>query len=134
MKHNFIYTLAALLTIAISIGACSKGNKSPKLNVHVQELDGTLAPGATVRVLAGSNNTSGVLDEDVIDQTGLTDANGDISFQFENSVVLDIDVIYYKTLDSLNTIDTLEGSRVVKIETVRQVSDYNIINETIEVF
>lgn len=134
MKHNFIYTLTAILIVAISIGACSKGNKSPQLNVHVQELDGTLAPGATVRVWAGSNNTSGVLDEDVIDQTGVTNEAGDVSFQFENSVVLDIDVIYYKTLDTLNTTDTLEGSRVVKIETVRQVSDDNIINETIEVF
>jgi hypothetical protein len=129
MKHTFIYTL---LTIAITIGACSKGDKSPTLKVHVQELDGTLAPGATVRVWAGLNNTSGILDEDVIDQSGVTDAVGDIIFEFENSVVLDIDVIYYKT-DTLNGRDTLEGSKVVKIETVRQVSDDNMINETIEV-
>lgn len=134
MKNNFIYTLAVLLTIAISIGACSKGEKNPTLIVHVQERDGTVAGGATVRVWPGQNNTGGALNEDDIDQTGTTNAAGDVTFKFGGSVVLDIDVIYYKTSDTLSTAtDTLTGHRVVKLEAVRQVSDDNITNETVEV-
>jgi hypothetical protein len=134
MKNNFTYTLTALLTIAISIGACSKGEKKPTLIVHVQERDGSIGVGATVRAWPGQNNSGGILNEDDIDQTGTTNAAGDVTFKFSGSVVLDIDVIYYKQSDTLSTAsDTLTGHRVVKLETVRQVSDDNITNETVQV-
>jgi hypothetical protein len=135
MKHNFIYTLTVLLTIAISIGACSKGEKHPTLVVHVQERDGTLAAGATVRAWPGQNNTGGVVNDQVVDQTGTTNAAGDVTFELEGSVVLDIDVIYYRTIiTTIAVTDTLSGHRVVKLESNRQVSDENITYETVEVY
>ncbi len=41
MKRNFLYTLTALLTIAFTIGACSKEERNPTLIVKVKEKNGT---------------------------------------------------------------------------------------------
>ncbi len=138
MKHKYIYSIAVLLVAAITIVACSKKERSPTLIVHVQELDGTPANGATVHVWPGSNaGTPGsVIDDNVVDQTLKTDAAGDAIFEFEHSVVLDVDVIYYKNyFDTLlNPVtDTLSGRKVVKIEAIRQKSEENNFNETVEV-
>jgi len=138
MKHKYIYTIAVLLIVAITIGACSKKERSPRLIVHVQEADGTPADGATVHAWPGSNagQPGSVIDDDIVDQTLSTDAAGDAYFDFEFSVVLDLDVVYYKTyLDTLlNPVtDTLSGHRVVKIESVRQKSESNDYFETVEV-
>jgi hypothetical protein len=134
MKQNIIYTLAALLTIALSMGGCSKEEKNPTLVVHVQETSGALVRGATVRAWPGQINTGGVVNEKDVDQTGTTDAAGDVTFEFGGSVVLDIDVLYYRTSTTLLlAMDTLEGHRVVKLEAVRQVSDENITYETVVV-
>lgn len=138
MKRKSIYTIGFLLMISATIGACSKKERSPKLIVHVQEADGTPAVGATVHAWPGSNagSSGSVIDDEVVDQTLRTDAAGDAAFEFEYSVVLDLDVIYYKNyLDTLlNPVtDTLSGHRVVKIESVRQKSAENTFNETVEV-
>ena len=136
MKRKYIYTIATLLVVAITIGACSKKERSPRLIVHVQEADGTAAVGATVHAWPGQNagQPGSVIDDDVVDQTLRTDAAGDATFEFEFSVVLDVDVVYYKNyLDTLlNPVtDTLSGHRVVKIESVRQKSEENNYYETV---
>ncbi|MBL4670337.1 MAG: hypothetical protein HRT73_07300 [Flavobacteriales bacterium] len=137
MKRNYIYTLGILLVIAITIGACSKEDVSPRLIIHVQEANGTPAVGATVHAWYGNNaqQNGSVLDEDGYDQTGTTDGAGDVTFEFKASAVLDIDIVEFikTTTDGggIVTSDTLSGHKVVKIEAVRQSSDDNDFNETV---
>ncbi|PCJ27226.1 MAG: hypothetical protein COA97_04480 [Flavobacteriales bacterium] len=141
MKRNYLYTVGVLLTIIVTIGACSKKDRDPKLIIHVQETDGIAADGARVHVWPGPNagqsgTGSNIIDDELMDQVGITDAAGNVSFNFRYSAVLDVDVIYYKTyLDTLlNPItDTLYGNRVVKIESLRQSDETNEYNETVEV-
>ena len=102
------------------------------------ERDGTAADGAYVHVWPGQNvgQPGSTVNDELMDQNGYTDASGNKTFNFWQSAVLDVDVIYYKTyLDTLlNPItDTLYGKRVVKIESVRQSSDENNFYETVEV-
>jgi hypothetical protein len=134
MKHKIIYILAAFLTISLSIGGCSKEEKSPTLIVHVQEANGSSAVGATVRAWPGQSTAGGTINQEDVDQTGITNVSGDVTFKFGGSVVLDVDVLFYKTSATLTyAMDTLSGRKVVKLEAVRQVSDENIIFETVVV-
>jgi hypothetical protein len=142
MKHKSIYTIAALLTIAFTIGACSKEERSPKLIVHVQEKNGTAASAASVRAWPGKNagQPGSIINEPVVDQTGTTDAAGDVTFEFESSVVLDLDVTYFKNISALTLngtdttwTDTLVGHKVVKLEAIRQKSEENTTTEMVEV-
>lgn len=138
MKRNYIYTFGILLVIATIIGACSKDEVSPRLIIHVQEENGTPAAGAEVHAWYGNNagQPNSVLNEEGYDQTGTTDAAGDVSFEFKASAVLDVDVVYYKSiLDTASNpaTDTLSGHKVVKIESVRQSGDDNDFNETVVV-
>tara|TARA_B100000809_G_scaffold34697_1_gene30352 strand:- start:1843 stop:2274 length:432 start_codon:yes stop_codon:yes gene_type:complete len=142
MKRKSIYTIAALLTIAFTIGACSKEERSPKLIVHVQEKDGTSASGASVRAWPGQNagQPGSIINEARVDQSGNTDAAGDVTFEFDASVVLDLDVTFYKNiLDTTSLgldstwVDTLTGHKVVKLEAIRQKSEENTTNEMVEV-
>ena len=142
MKNKSIYTLTAFLALTFIFNACSKEERGPSVLVHVQEQNGTAAPGATVRVWPGQNagQPGSIINEDDVDQTGITDAAGDVLFDFENSIVTDVDVIYYKTsnvvtalgLDSSWT-DTLAGHKVVKLEAIRQKSESNQTTEIVEV-
>ncbi len=142
MKRKSIYTIAALLTLAFVFNACSKDERSPTLIVHVQEKDGTATSGASVRAWPGKNagQPGSIINEARVDQSGTTDAAGDVTFEFDASVVLDLDVTYYKDmidttylgLDS-NWIDTLTGHKVVKLESIRQKSEENITNEMVEI-
>ena len=105
-------------------------------------MDGAAAPGAIVRAWPGQNagQPGSIINEDVVDQTTNADAAGDATFEFESSVVLDIDVTYYKdvmdtTVLGADTIrvDTLTGHKVVKLEALRQKSEENTTYETVEV-
>ena len=95
MKHKYIYTIAVLLIVAITIGACSKKERSPRLIVHVQEADGTPADGATVHAWPGSNagQPGSIINETGYDQTGTTNSAGDVTFEFEASVAGGIPII-----------------------------------------
>jgi|TARA_B110001469_G_C9541127_1_gene268705 hypothetical protein len=142
MKRKSIYTIAALLTIAFTIGACSKEERSPTLVVHVQEKDGTASPAASVRAWPGQNagQPGSIINEDRVDQLGITNAAGDVTFEFDASVVLDLDVTFYKdiidtTMLGTDTtwVDTLTGHKVVKLEAIRQKSEENTTTEMVEV-
>ena len=140
MTLKYFYTIATLLTVAFTIGACSKEDVPPTLTVHVQEKDGTPAPNAKVRVWPGKNTGEAgrEINDPVVDLTGTTDAAGDVTFEFEASVVLDIDVEYYRNGFDTATppspiIDTLLGHRVVKLEAIRQKSNENTTTEVVEV-
>src|SRR5690606_14280045 len=108
--------------------SCKK-DRGPRLIVHVQEQDGTAAIGATVHAWYSDDPPQGVYSE-LYNQTTVTDGAGDAVFDFKNSAVLDVDVIYYKNNP---IIDTLYGHKVVKIEMVRQKSKENNYNETVVV-
>ena len=127
------------MTFSIVFVACKK-ERGPRLIVHVQELDGTPAVGASVHAWYGNDagQSGSVLNDAQMDQTLATDGAGDATFDFKFSAVLDVDVIYYK--NGFDTafipnpiVDTLYGHRVVKIEAVRQKSHSNNYNETVEV-
>lgn len=138
MKQNYLYTIGVLLVVAMFIGACSKKERGPRLIIHVVESDGTISPGAIVHAWPGpdAGQSGSTINDELMDQTVSADAAGDAIFDFKFSAVLDVDVVYYKEyLDTLLSpaIDTLYGSRVVKIEQVRQSSRENNYNETIEV-
>lgn len=132
MKHNYIYIIGFIAVLTAF--SCSK-ERSPSLIVTVTEADGTPAVGATVHAWPGSGNTGGVIDVDM-DQSGYTDASGSVSFEFKASAVLDLDVTYFKeTVDAagLPITDTLLGSKVTKIESVRQKSEENKHSESVVV-
>lgn len=135
MKRKSIYTLTALLVLAFAFTACSKKERNPMLIVHVQEKDGVAAVGATVRAWPGKNagQAGSIINETSVDQTGTTDASGDVVFEFDASVVLDIDVLFYKPLPDTTWIDTLSGHKVVKLEVIRQKSSENTTTESVDV-
>jgi hypothetical protein len=137
MRHNHLYSTAALLVLALVFVACKK-EVNPRLIVNVTEEDGSIVKDAIVHAWFGSDagRSGSTLNDKLMDQTGYTDAAGDAIFDFQFSAVLDIDVVYYKdgfdTLTPPNpTIDTLYGHRVVLIESVRQKSKENNYNETV---
>ncbi|MDB4533562.1 hypothetical protein N9242_01730 [Vicingaceae bacterium] len=142
MKHKSIYTIAAFLTIILAFNACSKEEVSPTLIVHVQEKNGVASAGAIVRAWPGKNagQPGSIIDEPNVDKKSTTDASGDVTFEFDASIVLDLDVTYYKdimdtTILGTDTtwIDTLTGHKVVKLESIRQKSDENTTTEMVEV-
>lgn len=142
MKHKSIYTIAAFLIVALTFNACSKEEVSPTLVVHVQEKNGKASSGATVRAWPGRNagQPGSIIDEASVDKSGTTDAAGDVTFEFDASVVLDLDVTYYKDMMDTTSlgadttwIDTLTGHKVVKLEAIRQKSDENTTTEIVEV-
>ena len=134
MKHNYLYTIGLILSLIVVVTSCKK-DRSPRLIVDVREQDGTVAPGAQVHAWYGGNagQPGSVLNDALMNQTANTDGAGQAIFEFKFSAVLDVDVIYYKeTPDSINPtiiyVDTLTGSEVVKIESVRQKSEENDYN------
>jgi len=132
MKRNYIYIIGFIAVLTAF--SCSK-ERGPRLTVYVQEANGTPAVGATVHAWPGNDPNKGVIDEEM-DQTGTTDGAGNVVFDFKASAVLDVDVKYYKsTVDGagLPITDTLSGSKVTKIEAVRQSSSENNFNETVVV-
>jgi len=138
MKRNYLYSIGILLVVALFIGACSKKERGPRLIIHVQEKDGTIAPGASVHAWPGpdAGQSGSVINDEMMDQTTTSDGAGNATFDFKFSAVLDVDVVYYKNyLDTLlNPVtDTLYGHKVVKIESVRQRSEENDYNEIVEV-
>ena len=135
MKHPQLYTLSILFASLLVFTACSKKDRDPTLIVTVKDLSSTPIAGATVHAwptndISDSTGTgSGVIDIRM-DQTGQTDASGDILFNFPASAILDIDVTYnLATTDS--TSSSLEGHKVVKIEVIKQKEEENLFNETI---
>lgn len=135
MKRNHIYIIGFIAVLGFF--SCSK-ERGPSLTVFVHEVGGAPAVGAEVHVWPGGGQQNGGsgIDDSSVDQIGVTDATGNVSFSFENSVVLDIDVIFYKSgVDSLLNpiIDTLRGFKVTKIEAIRQRSEDNNYNESIDI-
>ncbi len=139
MNTKFLYVFAAILGLVVLFTSCKK-DRGPRLIVHVQETDGTIAKKAIVRAWYGDDagQPGSILNSALMDQTTRTDGAGDAIFDFKYSAVLDVDVIYYKEIqDSLNPTvyytDTLYGHQVIKIEQVRQKSKENNYNMTIKV-
>lgn len=137
MKRSHLFLLGFIAILGFI--SCSK-ERPPSLIINVQEEDGTPAGGAIVHAWPGDDpqagTGSGIANDSEYDQTLEADASGEVTFEFPNSAVLDVDVVYFKTTvdSSLNeTIDTLRGSRIVKIEAVRQRSKENTYRETVEV-
>lgn len=141
MNRKSNIKIAFMLSLVIVAFSCAK-ERSPSLQVTVVDENGTPAPGAYVHAWPSDDaNSQGVtVNEDHMDKTGTTDAAGQVSFDFKYSAVLDVDVIYYRTtqeVDSNNNIitttDSLSGHKVVKIESVRQRSKDNNYSEMVEV-
>jgi hypothetical protein len=135
MKRNKTFYIALFLLVTISFVACKK-ERAPRLIVHVQEKNGFPAIGAEVHAWPGNDpqaGGSGIVNEEQMDQTLLTDIAGNATFIFPFSAVLDVDVKYFKQVSDTLPPDTLTGSRVVKIELVRQRGEKNDFNETVEV-
>ena len=138
MSRNYTYVIGLLFVVALTFAACSKKDRDPKLIIHVMEQDGTPANQAFVHVWPGpdAGQPGSTINDELMDQNGYTDPEGNLTFNFWQSAVLDVDVVYYKnyydTLLNLVT-DTMYGHRVVKIESVRQTSDDNIFYENVEV-
>jgi len=136
MKQQYLYFIGIIAII--SVFSCAK-ERAPELRIHVQESGGAPASGATVHAWPGDDSLtgqtgSGISNDADMDKIATADANGDVTFNFKYSVVLDVDVRYIKSsLDTaLNTVkDTMAGKKIIKIESVRQRSKENIYNETI---
>ena len=138
MKKRVLY-LFAICLMASSVFTSCKKDRGPRLIVNVQEEDGTPAPNAIVHAYYGEDagQPGSVLNEQM-NQLKNADGAGQAVFDFKYSAVLDVDVIYYKSYpDSLNPtinhVDTLFGSQVVKVEQVRQKDKENNYYATIDV-
>jgi hypothetical protein len=136
MKLKQIQTLTILFVSLLVFTACSKKDRDPQLVVTVTDASGTPLAGASVHVwptdkLKDDSTNSGVLNEHM-NQVVVSEANGEADFYFHFSAVLDVDVTYIYTTDSA-TIDTLEGHKVVKIETIKQKDVENFFYETVVV-
>tara|TARA_B100000809_G_scaffold191405_1_gene190065 strand:- start:1816 stop:2229 length:414 start_codon:yes stop_codon:yes gene_type:complete len=134
MKRSQFHTLTIIFVSLLVFTACSKKDRNPILIVTIQDVSGTPVEGAKVHVwptddLPDDSLSSGVPDIRM-DQTGLTDAAGEIVFNFPASAVLDIDVTYTLATSDSTTID-LEGHKVVKIETIEQKEEENIFTELV---
>lgn len=135
MKHTQSHILTLLFASLLVFSACSKKDRNPILIVNVQDVNGESLEGAKVHAwptdrLEVDSTTSNVPDS-IMDQTGYTDARGEITFNFPSSAVLDLDVTYLQTTDSGSVV--LEGHKVVKIESIRQKDEENVFNETVYV-
>lgn len=135
MKRTHFHTLAILFVSLLVFTACSKKDRDPILIVNVQDVNGTPLEGAVVHAwptdrLELDSTTSNVPDT-IMDQKGLTDARGEITFNFPASAVLDLDVTYTLVTDTGSQF--LEGHKLVKIETIKQKEEENIFNETVYV-
>lgn len=141
MKRILNIKMALMLALVVVAFSCAK-ERSPSLHITVVDEKGIPAAGAYVHAWPSDDaNEMGVtVNEDQMDKTGVTDAAGQVTFDFKYSAVLDVDVKYYKTVqevDSNNNIithtDSLSGHKVVKIESVRQRSKDNDYHEFVEV-
>ena len=135
MKLKQFQTVPFLFAIMLIFLACSKKDRNPKLIVNVQDVNGTPLKGAVVHAwptdrLENDSTNSGIPDERM-DQQGATDAQGNITFNFPFSAVLDLDVTYQLMTGSTPVL--LTGHRVVKIETIEQKEEENVFNETVYV-
>lgn len=136
MKSTLNFIVLTLVTV-IFFFSCAK-DRGPRLIVNVIEEDGTPAARATVHAWPTDGPFecgSCIVDEKKMDQTTSADDAGIATFDFKYSVVLDVEVVYYKEgLDSLLQpiiTDTLYGKKVVKIEEKRQRSKKNSYQETV---
>lgn len=134
MKFTRLRSVTILLLSLLVSTACSKKDREPTLIVTVKNMNSIPLEGATVHAWPtdkneGDSTNSGDPNTDM-DQEGLTDANGEVVFNFPFSAVLDLDVTY--TLATSDTTSSLlEGHKVVKIETIEQKEEENIFNETV---
>ncbi|MDT8413078.1 MAG: hypothetical protein RQ875_11480 [Vicingaceae bacterium] len=138
MKPTLNYIVLTLITVLFFF-SCAK-DRGPRLIINVIEEDGTPAVGATVHAWPTDGPFecgSCIVDEEKMDQTTITDGAGVAMFDFKFSVVLDVEVVYFKEgVDSLLQpviTDTLFGKKVVKIEEKRQRSKKNNFQETVVV-
>ncbi|MCB0381306.1 MAG: hypothetical protein KDD24_08615 [Flavobacteriales bacterium] len=137
MIHKNNFRLVLLMLIGVFAFSCAK-ERSPSLHITVIDEKGVPASGAIVHAWPGDNALGGTVNEAEMDKTGTTDAAGYVKFDFKFSAVLDVDVVYYRStqlVDSLGALytvtDSLSGHKVVKIESVRQRSEDNDYKENL---
>ncbi|HRN42615.1 MAG: hypothetical protein KF732_03230 [Flavobacteriales bacterium] len=155
MKNLTSFKLVLLLFVGVIAFSCAK-ERSPSLHITVLDENGIPAAGATVHAWPSNDATKmgSTVNEAEMDKTGTTDAAGYVKFDFKFSAVLDVDVVYYRTnqtivydtvwnaidttiIDQINSMivtstDSLSAHKVVKIESVRQRSEDNDYRETIK--
>lgn len=136
IQKNY-FRLILLMLISVFAFSCAK-ERSPSLHITVLDNQGIPASGAIVHAWPGGNALGGTVNEAEMDKTGTTDAAGYVKFDFKFSAVLDVDVVYFKTTQVVDTagtlitlVDSLSGHKVVKIESLRQTSTNNDYKETI---
>ena len=137
MIHKNNFRLVLLMLIGVFAFSCAK-ERSPSLHITVIDEKGVPASGAIVHAWPGDNALGGTVNEAEMDKTGTTDAAGYVKFDFKFSAVLDVDVVYYRSTQQLDTAgniytvtDSLSGHKVVKIESVRQRSEDNDYKENL---
>ena len=155
MKNLTTYRLVLLIFVGVIAFSCAK-ERSPSLHITVIDENGIPASGAIVHAWPGNDatNMGSTVNEAEMDKTGTTDAAGYVKFDFKFSAVLDVDVVYFRTTQTLandtfwnaidptiidsvrttivNVTDSLSAHKVVKIESVRQTSEDNDYRETIK--
>ena len=137
MIHKNNFRLVLLMLIGVFAFSCAK-ERSPSLHITVIDEKGVPASGAIVHAWPGDNALGGTVNEAEMDKTGTTDAAGCVKFDCKFSAVLDVDVVYYRSTQQLDTAgniytvtDSLSGHKVVKIESVRQRSEDNDYKENL---
>lgn len=137
MKTN----IATIFCFAIFLllNSCAK-ERNPTLIVNVIQQNGLPAANAWVHAWPTDGpfeckNPPCIIDENDVDQAMFTNELGEVKMTFDNSVVLNVDVVFFKEeLDALLQpiiTDTLKGKKVVKLEEKRQRSSGNNFRETI---
>jgi len=127
MKITTFTKLILLISITATLFSCAK-DRSPELLVIVTQADGTPAEGAIIRTWPGQFVNS---PDPAVDQTKIANAGGSVLFQFEHSIVVDIDVIYTKTtiVNGMPTRKEFTAHKVVQLEVLRQRSKENLTTQ-----
>ena len=131
----------SLSFLAILLFTACKKERGPRLIVAVVN-QGAPVPGAIVRAWPGPDFPvfPNELDTAASFRQALTNADGEVTYDFELSVVLDVDVAYVvqeTELDSSGMIitvnDTLRGRTVVQLERLLQREEENTTRVVVEV-
>ncbi|NUM51992.1 MAG: hypothetical protein HUU48_12855 [Flavobacteriales bacterium] len=129
---NLLLLMMGAFFLAGITYSCKK-EVSPRLIITVKDTSGKALKGAKVHAYKGATANNGTPNKEM-DQKGTTDGNGEVTFDFKYSAVLDVDVIYnFSRFDSTSMLtvqDSLIGKRVVKIESKRQRGD-NVYREEV---
>lgn len=128
-----IFIIITVLSLMAGLFEACQKEVPPTLVITVKNKNGKTRSGAWVHVYPDNAN-QGTLNPEM-EKEGYTDSNGEVTFEFKYSAVLDVDVIdttrYFNDSTFTFVVDSVYGHKIVKIETKRQAGKDNVYREEV---